>query len=151
MRKVRKGDLFSQKKYLIFLRLKKRTLRSKVKKKIDEIPCECDKLLKFDSKISEINENYNKFKDQKFLKMIKEEDFKKRNFSHSKFLEKEYIPNVKEINLRRYMTIPNLHLKKEKNIVKKICEHLDKNEMLEVLFKKKIVLCIIFVIFIRKP
>lgn len=64
--------------------------------------------------------------------MIKEEEFQKRNFFHSKFSEKEYYPNVKEINLRRYMTIPNLHLRKEKNIVKKICEHLDKNEMLEV-------------------
>jgi hypothetical protein len=126
--------LYLKKKKTISFRLKKRTLRSKVKKKIDEIPCECEKLLKLDSKISDIRDKYNKFKDQAFLKSIKEEDFPKRNFIHSRFSEKEYFPNLKEINLRKILTAPNLHLKKEKNIVKKICEHLDKNEMLEVFF-----------------
>jgi len=107
-------------------------LRSKVKKAIDEIPCECDKLEKHQAKIQDLEERYKSLENQKYLSLLeKEEEFKKKNFFHSKANWKQYFPSLKEIKSKPSST-PNLHLKPKENLVKKICKHLNKNEMLEV-------------------
>lgn len=111
--------------------MKKRTLRSKVKKAIDEIPCECDKLEKAEAKIRDLEERYKAMENQKYLGMIQNKEFAKRNFYHAKPDLKQYFPNLKELKTKPTST-PNLHLKPKENLVKEICKRLNKNEMLEV-------------------
>lgn len=117
--------------FFIFARLKKRTLRSKVKKAIDEIPCECNKLEKYQMKIKDLEERYKSLENQKYLVLLEnEKEFKKKNFYHSKPNHNQYFPNLKEI--KKAETQTNFHLKHRTNMVQEICKHLNKNEMLEV-------------------
>lgn len=114
--------------------MKKRTLRSKVKKVIDEIPVECDKLEKLDTKMKDLDERFKMLQNEKYLNLISnKKDFQKKNFNNSKPNPSQYFPNLKEI-IRKPVSTPNLHSKKHKNIVREICSHLNKNEMLEVSF-----------------
>lgn len=60
--------------------MKKRTLRSKVKKVIDEIPVECDKLEKVESKNKDVNERYKILQNEKFLNLLSnKKEFEKKN------------------------------------------------------------------------
>ena len=102
-----------------------------MKKAIDEIPCECDKLEKAEAKILDLEEKYKVIENQKYLGRIKNNEFSKRNFYHSKPDPKQYFPNLKELKTNT-MSTPNLHLKPKENLVKEICKRLNKNEMLEV-------------------
>jgi len=114
-------------------RLKKRTLRSKVKKAIDKIPCECDKLEKYQMKIHNLEEKLKLSENQKFLLSLENHQiFQKRSFLHTKPDSKQYFPNLKEIRNKSLKFAPNLQIKQRKNQVQEICKHLSKNEMLEV-------------------
>lgn len=114
--------------------MKKRTLRSKVKKVIDEIPVECDKLEKVESKNKDLNERYKILRNEKYLNLLSnKKEFEKKKFNFSKPDSLEYFPNLKELNMEKYSSSQNLRLKKSQNLVKEICTHLNKNEMLEVI------------------
>lgn len=73
---------------------------------------------------------------QKFLKSLSNPAFKSKNLTFSK----DYVPNLKQLKSSNKHKILDMHLKKEKNAVKKICENLNKNEMLEVLIIISIIL-----------
>lgn len=103
-----------------------------MKKAIDEIPCECDKLEKYQARIRDLDDRFKTMENQKYLSSLEKlSEFQKRNFLHSKPDPNQYFPNLKEINKKTTST-PNLRLKPKENLVKEICKKLNKNEMLEV-------------------
>ena len=108
-----------------------------MKKAIDEIPCECDKLEKYHSKMKDLEERYKNNENQKYISALEnKDDFTKKSFTHSKLDPNQYFPNIKTIKHKSSST-PFFSNKPNKNLVKEICKHLNKNEMLEVYSTKK--------------